>query len=74
MLVTVNKMLEKHNKTIYGLSKEINCDYQSLKRLCNNESTKISLYMIEDICKALHCSPNQIFQLEDSTTKEDCHH
>jgi putative transcriptional regulator len=73
MIITIDKMLIKRQKTLYWLSKEINCDYQSLKKLVNNETSKVSLYMIENICHALDCTPNQIFKIENKyTAKEDC--
>lgn len=64
MKVAIMQILTDNNKSIYWLSKELDCDYQSLKKLCNNESTKISLTLMENICKKLNCSPSDIFKIE----------
>jgi DNA-binding Xre family transcriptional regulator len=65
MIIMLNEILAQQNKSIYWLAKTINCDYQSLKRFANNDSTKVSLYLIENICKALSCTPDSLFRIEE---------
>jgi putative transcriptional regulator len=64
MIVTINSILQQNNRSIYWLAKQLNCDYESLKRLINNESTSISFDLMQRICITLNCSPNDIFQIE----------
>ena len=65
MRITVDKALKKCNRSRYWLSKEINCNYQSLVKLCNNESSAISFDLLERICTALNCTPNDLFDLSN---------
>lgn len=65
MLVTIDKILQTQGKTTFWLSREIGCDFQSLQRLINNQTSKISFSTMESICKALRCSPSDIFMIEE---------
>lgn len=63
MKITIDEVLIKENKTRYWLAKEIGITYQNLINICNNETTSIKFNIIEDICKALNCEPNDIFDI-----------
>lgn len=67
MLVTIDEMLSKRNVSRYWLSKTINYHYNSLVRLCNNQTTSIDISIIERICIALNCTPNDILLVERNT-------
>lgn len=66
MRITIDKVLNTHQRTRYWLSQTIDCNYQSLVKLCNNETSSISFDTISKICNALNCTPNDIFDLEDN--------
>jgi putative transcriptional regulator len=63
MRITIDEVLQKHNKTRYWLSREIGCKYQNLVKLCNGETKSITFDLIERITKALDCTPNDIFDV-----------
>lgn len=60
----IDQILELQNKTRYWLAKEVNTTYPTIMRICNNESESIKLSTIENICKALNCTLNDLFTLE----------
>ncbi|MCL2410457.1 MAG: helix-turn-helix transcriptional regulator [Treponema sp.] len=66
MLINLNiqEILDKNNKTRYWLVKELESNYETVNRLCNNESTAIYLETIEKLCKVLDCAPNDLFVIE----------
>lgn len=64
MKILIDDILKKKNKTRYWLSNEIDLGYQSLMRICNNETSSIRFEILEKICLALDCTPNDIIQIE----------
>lgn len=64
MRITIDEELFKHGKTRYWLSQTIDCNYQSLAKLCNGETSSINFDTITKICYALNCFPNDIFDIE----------
>lgn len=62
MQITIDNILRTQNKTRYWLSKEINYSYPNLMKLCNNQTTSMQFEVIEKICHALNCTPNDIFK------------
>jgi putative transcriptional regulator len=63
MRITIDKVLEKQGKSRYWLAKETNSNYQSLCKLCNNESSSITFDLLERICLALNCSPSDVLDI-----------
>jgi len=60
MRVAVDSLLKREDKTRYWLANEIGVTYQNLRNLCNNNTTAIKFEILENICFALHCTPNDI--------------
>lgn len=60
MKITIDQTLQSRDRSRYWLSQTINCNYQSLTKLCNSETTSISFDLLERICLALNCTPNDI--------------
>lgn len=63
MIITIDELLAKKNKTRYWLSKKINITYQNLCNLADNKTTSIKFDILENICLALECTPNDILKL-----------
>lgn len=63
MYIKIDDILAKQNKTRYWLSKNSGMAYQNIMKLCNNETVSIKFEFIENICKALNCTPNDIFDI-----------
>ncbi len=65
MTITNNiiAILEQQDKTIYWLAKECNMKYESVHRLANNKTESIRFENMANICKALNCTPNDLFNI-----------
>lgn len=63
MFINIDKLLIDQDKSRYWLAKELGMTYQNVMRLCNNETVSIKFELIEKICKALNCTPNDIFDI-----------
>lgn len=64
MRVTIDDVLQDRNKSRYWLSQQLKCSYQSLVKLCNNETSSISFDLMSRICDVLNCEPNDIFDIQ----------
>lgn len=69
MYVNINNILEIQNRTKYWLAKEIGCNYQSLVKLCNNETNSVSFALLEDICTCLNCELSDVLIIEDTQNR-----
>lgn len=64
MIIAIDEILQAKNKTRYWLSKEAGVTYPNIMKLCNNETESIKFEILEKICLALDCTPNDILQIE----------
>ena len=64
MRVCIDEVLQQQNKTRYWLSKEAHFTYPNLMKLCNNETVSIKFELLENICKLLNCTPNDILKID----------
>jgi putative transcriptional regulator len=62
MYVAIDDRLKELDKTRYWLAKTIKCNYQSMAKLCNNETNGITFDLLERLLYALDCTPNDIFK------------
>ena len=62
--LNIMKLLEDRNKTRYWLVKELQSDYNSINKMCNNLVVSIHLETIEKLCKAFSCTPNDLFSIK----------
>ena len=60
----IDSILKERNKTRYWLAKEINISYPTILRICNNEGSSIQFSILENMCKALNCTLNDLFIIE----------
>lgn len=67
MTVTNNilKILQEQNKTMYWLAQETKMKYQSIHNLANNKTESIKFENMANICRALNCTPNDLFNICD---------
>ena len=65
MNVKIDELLDQQNKSRYWLARNSGMAYQNIVKLCNNETTSIKFEFIESICKALNCTPNDIFDISN---------
>jgi len=62
--LNVMKILEEKNKTRYWLVKELQTDYNSVNKMCNNLVVSLHLETIEKLCQVLDCTPNDLFTIQ----------
>ena len=62
--LNVQNILDQKKKTRYWLVKELESNYETINRLCDNASAAIYLETIEKLCSALECEPNDLFIIE----------
>lgn len=61
MKLRLKEILEQQNKSVYWLKHETEISHATIYKMVNNETTMISFENLEKICKALNCTPNDIF-------------
>ena len=64
IMLTVAELLEQKNKTRYWLVKQMQTDYNSINKICDNTVTSLHLETIEKLCKILECTPNDLFIID----------
>lgn len=61
MEILVDVLLAQQGKTRYWLSQQTGITYTNICNLCNNKTSSIKFDMLVSICRALNCTPNDIF-------------
>lgn len=64
MIILIDDILKKQNRSRYWLAKETNITYQNIMKICNNQTDSIKFSVLEKICNALNCLPNDILQVK----------
>jgi len=57
----INSILEEQAQTKYWLAQQTESSYSTIFKLCSNKTSSISFDLLESICIALNCTPNDIF-------------
>lgn len=55
------EILKEKGKSKYWLYKQLGMSYQNFNKMINNETKSIQYEKIELLCKALNCTPNELF-------------
>ena len=63
--LNVQNLLDSRNKTRYWLVKHMESNYETVNRLCDNQSVALQLDTIEKLCKLFECTPNDLFVMDD---------
>ena len=67
----VLEILTERQLTKYWLQKHSGISYQNISKMVNNETTSIHFENIEKLCRALECTPNDIFKITATETEKD---
>ena len=65
----INELLAKNNKTKYWLCMQMNITYRNLNKMIRGETTSISFKYIEELCKYLNCTPNDLIDIKKELIK-----
>lgn len=64
------EILTEKQLTKYWLTKHSGISYQNIVKMVNNETTSIHFENIEKLCRALNCTPNDIFKITPTKAKK----
>lgn len=68
IILNVDKILKKQNKTRYWLFNELNSispiSYTNFLNMIDNRTQSIKYSNLEKLCKILNCTPNDILVLQ----------
>ncbi|MGE4213188.1 MAG: helix-turn-helix domain-containing protein [Anaerotignaceae bacterium] len=64
-------LLKNNGKTKYWLYKRLGMSYQNFNKMVNNETSSIRYEVIEEICKLLDCTPNDLFLMDSNEESQD---
>ena len=59
--LNIQHLLDSKKKTRYWLVKVMESNYETINRLCDNDSVALRLETIEKLCKTLECTPDDLF-------------
>ena len=62
--VNIEKLLKKNNRSKYWLCNQMNITARNLNRIILGETISISFRYIEEFCKYLNCTPDELFTVE----------
>lgn len=65
VVINVDSLLKKQNKSKYWLCQKMNITNRNLKRIIDCETTSISFKYIEAFCKLLNCTPAELITIID---------
>lgn len=64
MKIKLRDIITRKNITIYRLSKMTDISQNNLQKIVDGETISIKYDNLEKICKVLHITPNDIFEIE----------
>ncbi|MDD4564754.1 MAG: helix-turn-helix transcriptional regulator [Eubacteriales bacterium] len=64
MKITIDDVLERKGLSRYWLAVEIDMRYHNLAKICNGKTRSMSFDVLERICRALQCTPNEILKID----------
>ena len=62
IIVDLETMAKKRNKSVYELSKETGIRYHVVKKYYRNEVYRVDLEVLKKLCIALECMPSDIIK------------
>ena len=63
--INIVELLKRKNKTKYWLKQQMNITSRNLNRIINGETTSISFKYIEDLCKYLDCTVDELIEIKN---------
>lgn len=63
ILLNIDELLQKNNKTKYWLCQQMNVTHRNMNRIIRGETSSISFKYLEEFCKHLNCTPNELIRI-----------
>ncbi|AKO92013.1 Cro/Cl family transcriptional regulator [Priestia filamentosa] len=60
MKIMIDDLLKEKDRTRYWLAKEVRITYPNLCNLADRKTASIKFEIMERICTALECTPNEL--------------
>jgi putative transcriptional regulator len=67
--IRLEELLEERGRTLYWLAKETGLSHTSLFRLRHNQASQIRLEVIDRLCAALKCAPDELIEISDISSR-----
>ena len=67
--INIEELLKKKNKSKYWLCQKMDITLHNLNRIIRSETSSISFRYIEDFCKYLECTPNELIDIQNDKNK-----
>ena len=64
IIFNIEDLLKKRHKSMYWLCQNMNITSRNLNRVINGETSSISFKYLEDFCKYLDCSLEDLIKFE----------
>jgi len=64
--LNVQELLDSRGETRYWLVKKLESNYETVNRLCNNQSVALQLETLEKLCNVFECTPNDLITVENT--------
>ena len=62
--IKLDELLKERGKSLYAVAKETGVAYNQLSKIKKGTVRSISFDVMEKLCLALECKPNDLFELE----------
>lgn len=69
MKLSIKNKLGEKNISRYELAKRIGVTYPTIDKIYKGESTAIKLETLQELCKVLNCTPNDILVFDKDDIK-----
>lgn len=63
--IKLEQLLKVRGKSLYALAKETGVAYNALSKIKKGKVRSISFDVLEKICLALDCTPNDLFEIQN---------
>lgn len=71
MQIQLKKVLEEKHMNRYELAAKTGLSYPGITKIYDGKTKRISLDTIEILCRALDCTPNDLFVFDDENICSD---
>lgn len=71
MQIQLKKVLEEKHMNRYELAAKTGLSYPGITKIYDGKTKRISLDTIEILCRALDCTPNDLFVFDDKNICSD---
>ncbi len=62
--LNIEELLKKNNKSKYWLCQNMNVTSRNMNRIIRGETSSISFKYLEEFCRLLNCTPNELIIIE----------